>query len=131
VDERWAYEWIEDYGEAWRRGDGDAVAELFTHDAVYRSSPFRAPSVGRDAIRDYWRSSTSTQEELELSFGEPVVHGGRVAVEWWASLRDEGREIALPGCLVLRFASDGRCEELREYWQLEEGRREPPLGWGT
>ena len=28
---------------------------------------------------------------------------------------DGGREVTLPGCLVLRFTPDGRCEELREY----------------
>ena len=43
---------------------------------------------------------------------------------------DDGREITLRGCLVLRFAPDGRCEELREYWELADGYREPPPGWG-
>ncbi len=42
---------------------------------------------------------------------------------------DDG-ELTLPGCLVLRFADDGRCEELREYWHVESGRRHPPAGWG-
>jgi hypothetical protein len=42
----------------------------------------------------------------------------------------EGEEITIPGCLLLRFAPDGRCEELREYWHVEPGRYEPPDGWG-
>ena len=46
-------------------------------------------------------------------------------------MRDEGSEITLPGCLLLRFAPGGRCEELREYWHVEEGRRDPPAGWGS
>jgi ketosteroid isomerase-like protein len=130
VDVSWASEWIEDYADAWRRGDDELVAELFTEDAVYRSTPFRPPTVGRQAIGEYWRTVTSTQEGLELEFGEPVVHGNRVVVEWWAWMRDEGQDITLPGCLLLRFASGGRCEELREYWHLEQGRHEPPEGWG-
>jgi uncharacterized protein (TIGR02246 family) len=130
VDVSWASEWIEDYADAWRRGDDELVAELFTEDAVYRSSPFRPPTVGRQAIGEYWRAATSTQEDLEVEFGEPVVHGNRVVVEWWALMRDEGEDITLPGCLLLRFASGGRCEELREYWHLEQGRHEPPEGWG-
>jgi ketosteroid isomerase-like protein len=130
VDVSWASEWIEDYADAWRRGDDEVVAELFTEDAIYRSSPFRSPTVGRDAIREYWRTATATQEDLELEFGQPVVHGNRVVVEWWARMRDQGQDITLPGCLLLRFASGGRCEELREYWHLEQGRHAPPEGWG-
>lgn len=130
MDESWAHDWIEDYGEAWRSGDSGAVVELFTEDAVYRSSPFRAPATGREAILAYWDEATSTQENLDLRFGEPVVNGKRVAVEWWAVMRDEAREITLPGALLLRFAPGGRCEELREYWHLEEGRVDPPGGWG-
>jgi ketosteroid isomerase-like protein len=130
MDESWAHEWIEDYGEAWRRGDAEAVAALFARDAVYRSSPFRPPAVGRQAIRDYWTGATATQEGLDLRFGEPIVHGSRVVVEWWAQMRDSGKEVTLPGCLVLHFGGGGRCEELREYWHLEEGRTEPPEGWG-
>jgi ketosteroid isomerase-like protein len=130
VDVTWAHEWIADYADAWRRGDDEVVAELFTKDAVYRSSPFRAAAEGRDAIREYWRSATSTQEGLELEFGEPVVSGNRVVVEWWAQMRDAGQDLTLPGCLLLRFASGGRCEELREYWHREEGRHAPPDGWG-
>ena len=82
---------IEDYANAWRSGDDEVLGELFTEDAVYRSSPFRPPTVGREAIREYWRNSTSTQERLELELGEPVVHGNRVVVEWWAVMRDEGQ----------------------------------------
>jgi hypothetical protein len=31
----------------------------------------------------------------------------------------------------MRFRPGGRCRELREYWHKEEGRREPPEGWGS
>ena len=130
MDVTWASEWIEDYANAWRGGDDEVLAELFTEDAVYRSSPVREPTVGRDAIREYWRTSTATQERLDLKFGVPVVHGNRVVVEWWAVMRDDGQEVTLPGCLLMRFAGGGRCEELREYWHQETGRHEPPEGWG-
>ena len=124
-----ALEWIAAYGRAWEAGDAELAVALFTEDAVYRSSPFREPHVGADAIRDYWRRATGTQEETAVRFGEPVIEGRRAAVEWWAVMRDEGEWVTLPGCLLLRFAADGRCQELREYWHLEEGRREAPSGW--
>ena len=123
-------EWIDAYRRAWVGRDAEAAVALFTEDAVYRSSPLREPSVGSDGIREYWARATSTQEELNLRFGEPVAEGDKVVVEWWAIMRDEGEWITLPGALLLRFASDGRCEELREYWHVEDGKHEPPPGWG-
>jgi ketosteroid isomerase-like protein len=124
-------EWIAAYGRAWEEGDVDAAVSLFTEDAVYRSHPFRPPHVGHDAIRAYWTGATSEQEAVSVAFGEPMAAGRRAAVEWWTRMRQEGEDVTLPGCLVLRFAADGRCEELREYWHVEPGLAEPPPGWGA
>jgi uncharacterized protein (TIGR02246 family) len=123
-------EWIEAYGRAWRDRDADAAASLFTDDAVYRSHPLREPHRGRDAIREYWAGATSGQADLDLLFGTPIVAGDRAAVEWWAQMLSDGEEVTLPGILYLRFALDGRCEELREAWHAEAGRIPPPEGWG-
>lgn len=123
-------EWIEGYGRAWRDRDADAAASLFTDEAVYRSHPLREPHRGRDAIREYWAGATSSQADLDLLFGTPIVAGDRAAVEWWAQMLSDGEEVTLPGILYLRFALDGRCEELREAWHAEAGRIPPPEGWG-
>ena len=109
----------------------DAAVALFTEDAVYRSHPFRPPHVGHDGIRAYWAGATSEQEDVSVVFGEPVAAGRRAAVEWWTRMRQEGEDVTLPGCLLLRFAADGRCEELREYWHVEPSSVEPPPGWGA
>lgn len=123
-------EWIEGYRRSWEERDGEALLELFTEDAVYRSHPFREPHGGHEGIRAYWRRATETQAEVRVVMGRPFVDGRRVAVEWWATMLDEGEEITLPGCLLLRFAEDGRCVELREYWHVEPGRHEPHARWG-
>lgn len=123
-------EWIEAYGRAWREKDPDAAAALFTESAIYRSHPLREPHVGSAAIHAYWSRATADQEAFELRFGTPIVAGDRAAVEWWAQMRADGADVTLPGILYLRFAADGRCEELREAWHLEDGRHQPPSGWG-
>jgi predicted SnoaL-like aldol condensation-catalyzing enzyme len=123
-------EWLEAYGLAWEEGDSEAAASLFTENAIYCSHPFREPHVGREGILAYWTEATSTQSDVSVRFGAPVAAGDRLSVEWWATFRDEGEEVTLPGILLLRFAPDGRCEELREYWHTEGGLREPFAGWG-
>ena len=72
--------------------------------------------MGSGAIRGYWERATSTQEWAEVRIGAPFVEGDLVAVEWWTTMVDDGVQITLPGCLLLRFAPDGRCQTLREYW---------------
>ncbi len=125
-------EWIERYRRAWETGDLEEIARLFTPQACYRSSVFREPHIGTAAIRQYWQRAAGSQHDVTVRMGRPVITDTRVAVEWWASLTDldEG-EITLPGCLLLRFAPDGRCRDLWEYWQVQPGRQEPPDGWGS
>jgi uncharacterized protein (TIGR02246 family) len=124
--------WIERYRRAWETADADEVVDLFTPDASYRSSVFREAYVGSDAIRAYWQRGAGTQREVVVRMGQPITTRDRVAVEWWTTMidPDEG-EITLPGCLLLRFAPDGRCRDLWEYWQVKPGRQEPPGNWGT
>ena len=124
-------EWLEAYRVAWERADADAAAALFTDDAIYWSSPFREPHRGHDGIREYWSIATATQTGARVQMGRPISEGNRTAAEWWATMRDDGDEITLPGILFLRFAPDGRCEELRETWMLAEGILEPHPGWGS
>ena len=105
---------------------------LFTEDASYRSSPFREPNLGHEGIRAYWAGAAGKQEGVQVRMGEPVVDGNVVAVEWWATMDDpDDGEITLPGCLLLQFAPDGRCYDLREYWNVRDGRVPPYDGWGS
>jgi ketosteroid isomerase-like protein len=125
-------DWIGAYRDAWERRDAAAAASLFTEDALYRDNPFGEPHRGVDGVRAYWTGVTASQDDVAVRFGEPVVaaDGRRAAAEFWVTMRNGGAEVTLTGILMLRFAADGRCEELREAWHFEQGRHEPPSGWG-
>ena len=85
-----------------------------------------------EGIRGYWQRAAGSQTGVEVRMGEPLVDGNVVAVEWWTTM-DDGDEgtVTLPGCLLVQFAPDGRCFDLREYWHLQEGRTAPHEGWGS
>lgn len=123
-------DWLERYRRAWIERDAEAAGRLFTEDAVYREQPFQAPFVGRASIQDYWRRVTASQTGVELRYGQSIVNGPRLAVEWWANLQTTGGPMTLAGEFLLRFAGSGECRELREYWLLTQGRVDPPVGWG-
>ena len=125
-------DWIEGYRRAWEEDDAELVLTLFTEDASYRSSPFREPNLGHDGIHAYWTRAAGRQTGVKVRMGEPVVDGNVVAVEWWTTMDDpEDAAVTLPGCLLLQFAPDGRCFDLREYWNVEPGTVEPHEGWGS
>jgi hypothetical protein len=123
--------WIDEYRRAWEEADTDLVLTLFTEDASYRSNPFEEPHLGHEGIRAYWDGVTSQQRDARVQMGRPFQDGDRVAVEWWTTMESQGEGVTLPGCLLLRFAADGRCEDLREYWNVTGGRVEPFESWGT
>jgi hypothetical protein len=126
-------QWVDAYGQAWRDRDADAAAKLFTDHSVYWSHPLREPHRGADGVRLYWANVTSTQDRVDVRMGRPVesVDGRRAAVEFWVRMLNDGTEVTLIGILFLRFADDGRCEELREAWLFEPSDHAPHEGWGA
>ena len=122
--------WIEGYRRAWEGADTPAVLGLFTTDATYRSHPLRPAHTGHDGVAAYWDQACAGQADVRARFGDPIVDGDRVAVEWWTTMRSDGDSVSLVGCLLLSFAGDGRCQALRECWNLTEQLQDPPADWG-
>jgi ketosteroid isomerase-like protein len=81
-------QWIERYRRAWETADADEIVDLFTPDASYRSSVFREPYLGSDAIRRYWQRGAGSQRDVVVRMGRPVITAARVAVEWWTTMTD-------------------------------------------
>ena len=125
-----AVAWLEAYRRAWEGADTPAAAGLFTADARYRSHPLRPSHTGRDGIADYWDRATAGQRDVRVRLGDPVVDGHRVAAEWWTTMAADGDPVTLAGCLLLTFAADGRCRDLRECWHEAGGLHDPPPDWG-
>ena len=123
--------WIEAYRRAWETGDDELMASLFTEDANYRSAPFSERFAARTRSRSYARRNAGTQRGQARPDGPPLrrrqPRRGRVVDDH----DPEGEAVTLPGCLRLRFAADGRCSELREYWHVQPGTHEPFADWGT
>jgi len=107
--------WVAGYERAWRTGDLDAVADLFTEDARYRRSPYEESEIGHAAIRAFWREDAD--ETFTVAAGPIAVEGRdavvRLEVRYGDPVRQEYRDL-----WVLRFADDGRVEDFEEwaYW---------------
>lgn len=124
--------WVDAWSRAWPAADPEPLRAVYSDDAVFRSAPFREPHLGREGALEYARSAFADQDDFtDCWFGEPVVAGDRAAVEYWAVLVENGRQVTIAGVAVLRFGPDGLVRSQRDYWALEPGAREPAPAWGT
>jgi len=124
-----ARRWADTWSRAWPRRDAEAIVALYADTVVYRSPAFRQPDLGLAGVRRYLSEQLPAEENIECRFGEPIVSGGRAAVEWWASWTEQGQELTYAGATVLHFDDQGQVVEHRDYDNHIE-RREPPYsGW--
>jgi ketosteroid isomerase-like protein len=131
MSEAAARRWRETWLRAWPGQDVEAIRGLYSDDAVFRSHPFRDTHDGAEGVAEYARWAFADEEgPAEVWFGEPFVAGDRAACEYWAVARSEGRDQTIAGVSLLRFGPDGLVVTQRDYWAVEDGRREPPEGWG-
>jgi nuclear transport factor 2 (NTF2) superfamily protein len=126
VSEHPALRWARVWEQAWRERDPQAIGALYADDCIFRTHPFREA----ENPLAYVSRELPNESDVEARFGRPVVDGDRAAVEWWATLLEEDREITLAGFSWLRFDERGLVLEQRDYWAQRDGRTNPPAPWG-
>jgi hypothetical protein len=124
VDRKLVMAWVDGYITAWRAEDPEAVEQLFTPDAAYRTSPYEESKLGHDAIKSFWLDDAG---EVFTATAEPVAVDGRsavvrVEVRYGDPARQEYRDL-----WVLQFADDGRVSDFEEwaYWPGKPYSAEP------
>jgi hypothetical protein len=120
---RWAATWQ----RAWERLDAPAIEALYAENAEYVSAPFRES----EPSRQYLARAFADETNVQAWFGDPIVEGDRAAVQWWAALTENGRDITLAGTSVLRFDGAGLVVSQWDAWNEASGRRAPHAGWGS
>ena len=119
--------WSDAWRRAWRALDAELLEPIYSPETVHRSHPFR--EAGNPI--DYARRALAEEEGApEVWMGAPLVSGERAAIEWWACLIENGKEVSLAGTSIVRFDEDGRAVEQTDYWGQADGRTPPFAGWG-
>ena len=119
--------WLEAHDAAWRAAGRDAIADLFSEDAVYHLGPFEeswrglaGPFRGRDAIAAGWLAGGIEGERFEVESEILAIDGQRAAVRRRITYleADGSVESRWDTCWVVDFDGTGRCTEYRE-WYVE------------
>jgi len=115
MDHRAVTQWVASYERVWRSPGTDGLAELFTSDATYLTSPWATAIEGLSAIEVFWDAGregpeeqfTMTSDVLAVEDDTAVV---RVAVEYADPASGTWLDL-----WVLRFAENGRCSSFEEW----------------
>ena len=119
--------WADAWERCWRALDADLLEPVYNPNAMQRSHPFREA----DNPLNYARWALGEEEgQPEVWMGDPIVTGDRAAVEWWACVIENGKQISLAGTSILRFGEDGRVVKQTDYFGQADGRVPPFAGWG-
>lgn len=115
--------WVAGYEDAWRTGDLDALDGLFGRDVSYSRAPYREPSIGLDAVKEFWLEDEGAEFTVESSIVafDPPNAVVRLQVQYERPARQQYRDL-----WVLRFDADGRVEHYEEWPFWPEVT--PPLG---
>ncbi|MDH3705098.1 MAG: nuclear transport factor 2 family protein [Acidimicrobiia bacterium] len=110
---------IRAFGQAWGRGDIDAILDAFTDDAVYHNMPME-PAEGKEAIRAFLESFLGVMaESITFEFHHQLVQGDLVMNERTDTLVMNGTEIALPVMGVFEMEGD-KIRAWRDYFDAAQ-----------
>jgi hypothetical protein len=106
--------WVDGYERAWRTPGTGTLGEIFTEDALYRTSPYEDPARGLDQIAQLWvREREGPDEQFDMASEVIAVEGHRAVVYvevYYGKTGNDWRDL-----WVLTFAADGRCSQFEEW----------------
>jgi hypothetical protein len=115
--------WLDDYVEAWRTYDEDAVRALFGPDATYRYHPWDEGAdvaQGQDAVVAAWLENRDEPGSWSAEYRAWTVDGDRaVAVGVSRYLAADGSlDREFHNVFLCHFDADGRCREFTDVYML-------------
>ena len=106
--------WIAGYERMWRTPGTERLAELFTADASYSTSPWSQPVVGLDALARMWDAErVSAGEPFDMRSDVVAVDGNTAVARGEVDYLATGHRWR--DLWVIDFADDGRCRAFEEW----------------
>jgi len=105
------------FKRAWEERDPDAMMELFSDDAEYRSDPFMEPLMGLVAVREHWNGVVAAQDHIEFDAERVWVSGRTVLGSWHVALteRATAERVRVRGFSTMELDDHGRIVRMREW----------------
>jgi rhodanese-related sulfurtransferase/ketosteroid isomerase-like protein len=105
---------LQQFSDAWSRGDVDALMSFMTDDCVYFSSVGPEPGTsyhGREQVRRGFTEMLAFDRDRERQSGPALIVGNVGVAEWsFAEARDGSQSLVIRGCDIFEF----RGEKIRK-----------------
>jgi steroid delta-isomerase len=104
------------YVDAVNRRDPEAIAGLFSEDAVHADPVSNPPNVGRTAIATFFENGIAASDSW--TFTAKAVHtcAANVAIDFEISLETGGSTMTIEGIEVFTTDADGVFTSVHAYW---------------
>jgi ketosteroid isomerase-like protein len=107
--------WVTAYECAWRTAGTDALAELFTPDATYQTTPFEQRHRGLAAIADVWEALREGADEAFTMWSEVVAVEGDTGVVRCEVAYGEPHRRVYRDLWIIKLDDEGRCFQFEEW----------------
>lgn len=107
---------ITTYVSALNSRDPDAIAALFTEDAVQADPASSPPNVGRDAIRAFFTASIEGSQAWTFSASSVHTCGDHVAFNFEIAVEGGGSTMTIGGIEVFVITDEGLISSVNAYW---------------
>ena len=107
---------VRSFCDAWARRDIDEIMGYFGDDPVYHNIPM-APSVGRDAVREFIAGFLGMASDMDFVIHRQVASGNVVFNERTDTMTLGDNTVALPVAGVFEI-TDGRISAWRDYFDM-------------
>ena len=116
--------WLDGYSQAWGTYDPEEIGALFSADAVYYTDPFHEPVRGREAIVADWLKDRDEAGTYEGRYRPVLVAGDQAVARGYSRYFDTNGAVRdeYDNLFLLRFDTDGRCAEYREWYMRKPDR---------
>jgi SnoaL-like domain len=106
---------------AWEARDPDAMLELYSDGAEYRTDPFTEALTGLNAIREHWNGVVAAHDHIEFDAERVWVSGPTVLGSWHVAMTDRATadRIRIRGFSTLELDDHGRISRMRE-WPIRQ-----------
>src|ERR671939_294184 len=108
---------IKEYFAAIRAMNCDAWVATFAPDATSYDPVGAPPTVGHDALRQFFTALASTFDKVSITEDSIFIAGNGAAVKWTGEGRGKnGRDVRFEGIDVFELNEAGLIQTIRAYW---------------
>ena len=107
---------IADYVDAVNSRDPQAIADLFTEDAVQADPVSNPPNVGRAAIAAFFEGCIAASEDWTFTARSVHTCADRVAIDFDIVVTTGGSAMTIDGIEVFVVDADGLFTSVQAYW---------------